>query len=101
MTSTDQLTIRFSRPQDARAVARLAELDSARCPQGRLLLAEVAGELRAAVAVDGDAAIADPFRPTSDLVDLLHARRRQVLGDERPRRRRRLAPFVRVSSAKA
>ena len=75
----DNITIRFSRPRDARAVARLSQLDSARYPRGRLLVAEVAGELCAALPIDGGAAIADPFRQTNDLVELLEAHRRQAL----------------------
>jgi hypothetical protein len=86
-------TIRRASDADASAVARLAELDSASPPTGELLLAEVAGELWAAVEVDGGAAIADPFRPSGDLVELLRfraARMRRELAE--PARRPRLLP---------
>jgi hypothetical protein len=72
------LTIRLCRPDDACAVDRLAALDSRPVPPGRLLLAELDGELIAVVAVRGGDAIADPFRPTADAVALLRARAAQI-----------------------
>ena len=78
LNTNEHVTIRFSRPDDAAKIARLAQLDSARPPQGRLLVAEVAGELRAALPVDGGAAVADPFHHTLGLVSLLEVRRRQI-----------------------
>ena len=83
----EHVTIRFSRPDDAAEIAKLAQLDSARPPQGRLLVAEVAGELRAVLPLDGGAAVADPFRHTLDLVSLLEVRRRQAGRTEAVRRR--------------
>jgi hypothetical protein len=80
------LTIRLAGPEDAGALALLAALDSSRVPAGPLLLAEVDGDLWAAVAVHGGHAIADPFRPSGPLVELLQARARQLLGV--PARRR-------------
>jgi hypothetical protein len=65
------LTIRRADSSDAGALVRLAALDSASPPTGEALLAEVGGELWAAVEVDSGAAIADPFRPSGELVDLL------------------------------
>jgi hypothetical protein len=63
--------IRHAGPGDAGAVARLAALDSAPTPSGDLIVAEVDGELRAALRVDDRTAIADPFAPTAELVALL------------------------------
>lgn len=74
------VTVRLAGPADRSAVERLAVLDSATVPAGDVLLAEVDDELRAAVAVAGGTAIADPFRPTADLVALLRERAHQ-LGD--------------------
>ena len=68
------LTIRRADAADAGALVRLAALDSAFPPTGDALLAEVGGELWAAVEIDSGAAIADPFRPSGDLVDLLRLR---------------------------
>jgi len=68
------LTIRRATAADQFAVRRLAALDSAFPPTGEVLLAEMGDELWAALSVDTGAAIADPFRPSRDLVDLLRFR---------------------------
>ena len=69
------ITIRFAYPDDAEALARLAALDSNTVPAGPLLVAEVDGELWAAVSVASKASvIADPFRHTAELVALLRER---------------------------
>jgi hypothetical protein len=68
------LTIRRADAADAGALLRLAALDSSFPPTGEMLLAEVGDELWAAVEIDTGAAIADPFRPSGDLVDLLRMR---------------------------
>jgi hypothetical protein len=77
------LTIRPADLADLAALDRLARLDSASPPTGDVLVAEIGGELWAAVEIDTGAAIADPFRPSGELVDLLrlHAR------GERPEQR--------------
>jgi len=73
------LHIRFAVPADAGALRDLAALDSSpRVPAGDVVLAVVGGELVAAVAVADGHAIADPFRPTADLVALLRVRARQA-----------------------
>jgi hypothetical protein len=68
------VTIRAAFPDDAPAVARLAALDSARVPAGPLLLAEIDGEPWAAIDLRSGKAVADPFRPTAALVELLRLR---------------------------
>ncbi len=83
-----QVTIRFAAPDDGPALARLAALDSSTVPAGPLLLGEVDGELWAAAGVHGGAAIADPFRPSGPLVELVQARAHQLVGEPVPRRRR-------------
>jgi hypothetical protein len=65
------ITIRPADADDAITIMRLAALDSAPVPHGPLLLAEVHGEPRVAVSVVDGTAIADPFRRTSELVELL------------------------------
>ena len=72
------VTIRRAYPDDAGRLRRLAQLDSQRLTQAELLVAEVDDELLAAVAVDHDWAIADPFRHTAALVDLLRMRAHQL-----------------------
>jgi hypothetical protein len=68
------LTIRRATATDELAVRRLAALDSAFPPTGEVLLAEMDGELWAALSTDTGAAVADPFRPSHDLVELLRFR---------------------------
>jgi hypothetical protein len=66
-------TIRGAVTGDAEALRRLAQLDSSQTPSGQVLVAEVDGELRAALAVDDGSVIADPFHSTAELVALLRA----------------------------
>ena len=66
--------IRAARGSDGEALERLAQLDSARLPAGELLVAESDGEIVAAHAPASGATIADPFRPTATVVDLLQLR---------------------------
>ena len=72
------VTLRFGSAADQRSLARLAALDSSTPPAQPVLLAEVDGQLQAALALTGGAVIADPFHPTADLIDLLRARARQL-----------------------
>jgi hypothetical protein len=69
------VTIRWAQPADLHAVRRLAALDSQAAPCAEeLLLAEVDGELWAAVSADRLRRLADPFRPSGGLVELLLTR---------------------------
>jgi hypothetical protein len=68
------ITIRTSRSADAPELRRIAALDSQRVPAGDLLVAEVCGEIVAAYAPKTANAIADPFRRTADVVELLRLR---------------------------
>lgn len=72
------LTIRLAGAADAAALERLAGRDSASLPHGPLLLAEVDGQIRAAVAIAGDGAVADPFHRTGELLALLMTRADQI-----------------------
>ena len=81
----EPITIRLSRAADEPALSALAALDSTRLDARPLVVAEQAGELRAAVAPDSGKAIADPFHRTAELVDLLELRVAQLSrGAERP-----------------
>ncbi|MEA2404799.1 MAG: hypothetical protein QOE08_1446, partial [Thermoleophilaceae bacterium] len=86
-TNTPQIIIRPARTDDGYALSRLAALDSSAAPTGRILLAEVDGELVAALPVDGGRPIADPFRATTALVALLELRAAQIAKATRPERR--------------
>jgi hypothetical protein len=72
------ISIRRARPADGRAIARLEALADRRLPAGPILLAEVDGELVAAVPEDGGQAVSDPFRVTLDVAELLRLRSSQL-----------------------
>lgn len=84
MTTTDSLTIRRARAHDALELLELAELDSAAPLAGQVLLAEVDGEPWAAIELDTGRAVADPFRPTAAIVDLLRLRAGRLSAPARP-----------------
>jgi hypothetical protein len=84
--SADDVTLRLCAMQDDPALERLAQLESRTLAGGRFVVAEVDGELVAAVPVAGGAPFADPFRKTAHLIPLLRARARQL--ESRPRARR-------------
>ena len=71
-------TIRTAGAHDERQLERLAALDSARPLHGEALVAEVDGAPVAALDLDSGRAIADPFRPTAKVVDLLRIRAAQL-----------------------
>ena len=91
-TFNSSITIRPGYGDDELAVIRLAALDSAEVPSAPLLLAEVDGEVRAALSLGDGSVIADPFFPTLHLLDLMRA---HVAGAQprarRPRYRLRFA----------
>jgi hypothetical protein len=93
----EALTIRLSVPADAEALRRLAQLDSAPPPAPvPMLVAEVGGELRAALPLHGGPAIADPFWRTVELVAILEQRARQLAPpSHRTARHWRLSPAPR------
>lgn len=98
------VTLRLADGGDRAALLRLAQLDSRRLPPGPHLLAEREGRIDAALSLSGGDLLADPFRRTAALCQLLrvHARAlgplpaRGRLGDRSHasarRRRIRLAP---------
>lgn len=79
--SEPTVTVRLADHGDAAALVRLAGLDSAAFPVGPTLLAEVDGEIQAALPVaQGAEPIADPFRATAGLVGLLRLRAQHLRG---------------------
>ena len=79
------VVIRAARGSDGGALDELARVDSQRPLAGEVLLAEQDGVVVAALA--GERVIADPFRPTADVVALLrlHAGRSRHAQGARPR----------------
>ena len=98
------ITVREGTAADRAAIERLAQLDSRPVPAGPVFVAEVAGELRAAIPVSGGEAIADPFQRTAELVAMLrlsadaasasHRRGIRMLGATPRRSPRPSAPSV-------
>ena len=68
-------------------------IDSAEPLESPVVIAEVDGEIRAALSLWDGSSIADPFFPTADLVDLLrdHSRRLRARAERVRAPRRRLA----------
>src|SRR5678810_132085 len=71
MTRNEHIVIRSARNADKQAIAVLGVLDGGHdMPEGRVMVAEVDGRIRAAVGSNGTA-ISDPFWPSADLVSML------------------------------
>jgi hypothetical protein len=77
-THDSAIVIRLATEDDVPALRRLAQLDGARLPDGDLLVAEVEGELRAALRIADRAYVADPFFASKELVGLLDVRARRL-----------------------
>jgi hypothetical protein len=64
-------SLRTAGTSDQRLIARLAALDSKAAPRGHVLLAEVEGDIPAALELETGTVYANPFRRTAHLVALL------------------------------
>ena len=69
-------TTRLAVPDAEPALTALARLDATRPPRGLVLVAEADGRLLAAVSLDDGHAVADPRRPTGELLWALLERAR-------------------------
>jgi hypothetical protein len=74
MNTADTITIRRAGSQDRTALDRLAGRDSAVLPDDDFLIAEVADEAWAAIGLHTRALVADPFRPSGQVAELLRMR---------------------------
>ena len=70
-----EITIRQATSADSFALRRLAALDDAPALRGEVLLAEHAGDIRAALSLENGRSIANPFAPTAALVEMLRMHR--------------------------
>jgi len=78
-TGSPHISIRLANEADHHELVRLAALDSAPAPHWPVLVADVDGEIVAARPVESTRrTIADPFRPTADVRELLELRARQA-----------------------
>ena len=88
MNATANISIRTAEARDYPTIWQVAALDDSSVPSGRLLVAELEGEVIAAVSLDSGRAIADPFRRSADLVALLEVARRRHATRTTPARTR-------------
>jgi hypothetical protein len=75
---TARVTLRLATGEDDEAIARLAALYDRPLPSGLLLLAEVDGELQAALTLRGEQELMEPYLPTGALVELLTLRAKHL-----------------------
>ena len=73
-----RVTLRLATGEDDEAIARLAARYDRPLPSGPLLLAEVDGELQAALALTGAQELMEPYLPTAALVELLALRAKHL-----------------------
>ncbi len=73
-TDSAEITIRAARTEDMGDLARVAGRDTGELPVGPLLVAKVAGDVRAAISLADGAVVADPFYRTAELVKMLRIR---------------------------
>ena len=85
----ETVTLRLSRTDDDDALQRLAQLETRRPAAGGHVVAEVAGEIIAALPLNGGKPYRDPFRRTAHLLPLLELRAQQINGGIQVRRSRR------------
>jgi hypothetical protein len=91
-----RVTLRLASASDEPAIERLAQLDSSTAPAHPVLIAEVDGDVRAALGLTDRSALANPFHATTDLVELLHRRARQLDASSRLTYRRRRRSWARL-----
>jgi hypothetical protein len=77
------ISLRLAASDDNAALEQLAELSERVKAPGPWLVAEVDGQLWAALPLAGGEPLADPFRPTAELRALLSLRAKQLGSDER------------------
>ena len=76
--TTSHIAIRLATEADNSHLIQLAALDSAAAPHGPVLVADLDGEIVAAHSLTRHRSIADPFRPTADVRELLELRAHQA-----------------------
>ena len=98
------VVIRLATAGDQPSLERLAQLDSARVPVGQTVLGELQGRPLVAVSLADGSAIADPFMPTAEILELVRLRAEQLNPVARsrhapPEQRRSKAPSARSKRA--
>ncbi len=80
------IELRMCKPADDPAIDRLAALSEVPVPYGRLVVALLDGKLVAALPLNGEPVVRDPFVKTAQLVHLLEVRAEQLREPARARR---------------
>jgi hypothetical protein len=75
------ISIRLAGRDEDAVIERLAQLTERPVPSGRTLIAEVDGEVVAALPLAGREALVDPFKPSSEVQQLLALRANQLERD--------------------
>jgi hypothetical protein len=78
IATTAAITVRLSRLEDEPAIERLAQLCERAMPPGPSLVADVDGQIQAALPHVGREPLADPFLPMAELWSLLELRAAQL-----------------------
>ncbi len=79
----DAVLVRRATGRDAGRIRTLALLDDRRLSDGPHIVAELCGEVVAAISLSSGQVVADPFRRTRDAADLLRMRAAQIAERER------------------
>ncbi|MGH2961399.1 MAG: hypothetical protein ACRDL3_04280 [Solirubrobacterales bacterium] len=95
------ITLRRLNGGDDEALARLAQRDTRRVPIEPLVGAELDGRLVAAISIATDEVVADPFRPTAAIVDMLRVRAGELDSQPPAPRRRWLRTLLRPRRGRA
>jgi hypothetical protein len=92
-----RVELRYARREDGDTVRRLAALDEAQALEGPVLLAIIDGDPVAALSLDDQRMVADPFAATIEARALLRLRAAQLASGRRRRRRRWRLPRLRLA----
>lgn len=93
------VTLRLASVTDGAALDRLAQLDSRPLPPGPHLLGERDGRIQAAISLATGELVADPFRRTAELCELLRCHAGEVRVRPEPVPATPLAPSARLVTA--
>jgi hypothetical protein len=88
------ITIRRATADDAATLRRVADRDSSEVPPAPQLVAEIDGDVRAAMSLVDGALVADPFHYTATIVELLEACATHERIDRRSRLRLGFGPLL-------
>ena len=90
--TAQSITLRHADASDAPVLRDLADLESRLLPGGPFLVAEVAGEVQATISLSDGTVLADPFRQTAHLAELLRSHATAQAAAQRRARHARRRP---------